>query len=171
MIKLFDIKNNVIVPSEHCYAIKSLKKIMEDYPISYTKVYAYLFYMCCPDPKENPFFNCLESEKEEMILHELNAEFSTEDDRIIEAMVTVKKLYETPTSRAYNGIKGMLDRLAKYMEDTTITDGKDGNITALVNAAAKFQQIRESYKGAYKDLQDELNIDTRGGQDLAYDQK
>jgi hypothetical protein len=64
----------------------------------------------------------------------------------------------------------MLDRLARYMETTSITDGRDGNITALVNTAAKFQQIREAYKGAYKDLQEEQQGRARGGAGLAYDQ-
>ena len=64
----------------------------------------------------------------------------------------------------------MLDKLATYMETTEITHGRDGNINSLVAAAAKFQQIRDSYKGAYKDLQDELKSQTRGGQGLAYDQ-
>ncbi len=48
--------------------------------------------------------------------------------------------------------------------------GRDGNITALVNAAAKFQQIRESFKGAYKDLAEEQQSQVRGNIGLAYDQ-
>ena len=59
---------------------------------------------------------------------------------------TCVKLYQTPTYRAYVGIKSMLDRLAKYMETTQIEHGRDGNINALVNAAAKFEQIRQSTK-------------------------
>jgi hypothetical protein len=64
----------------------------------------------------------------------------------------------------------MLDRLGKYMEVTNITDGRDGNLTALINAAAKYQQIREAYKGAYKDLQEEQSSKVRGGIGMAYDQ-
>ena len=64
----------------------------------------------------------------------------------------------------------MLDRLGRYMETTNITDGRDGNLTALVNAASKYQQIREAYKGAYKDLQEEQAGRARGGAGLAYDQ-
>ena len=66
--------------------------------------------------------------------------------------------------------KQMLGKLATYMEKTEITHGRDGNINSLVSAAAKFQQIRESYKGAFKDLQDEQKSQVRGGQGLAYDQ-
>ena len=170
IVKLFDIQNNVIVPTEHCYTISTLKKIMDDYPEDYLKIYQYLFYMTCPSPDLNPFFNLAEDDKEEIILAEINAEFSSEDDGIPGALNMCRKLYETPTSRAYNGIKQMLDRLARYMETTSITDGRDGNITALVNTAAKFQQIREAYKGAYKDLQEEQAGRARGGAGLAYDQ-
>ena len=170
MIKLFDIQNGVLVPTEHCYALKALKDIMDVYPEEYMKVYQYLFYMSCPNPDVNPFFDVREHEKEKLILTQLQAEFSTEDEDVIAALGFCKKLYETPTYRAYMGIKSMLDRLATYMEHTTIQHGRDGNITALVNAAAKFEQIRGSFKGAYKDLMEEQKSQVRGGQNLAYDQ-
>lgn len=168
--RLFDIKNNKVVPTEHCYTLKFLKDIMDEYPDEFMKIYAYLFYMSCPNPDLNPFFNAVEHEKEELILQEVDAEFTVEDELIIHALKMSKKLYETPTYRAYMGIKAMLDRLARYMETTQIEHGRDGNITALINAAAKFQQIRESFKGAYKDLAEEQQSQVRGGAGLAYDQ-
>jgi hypothetical protein len=126
--------------------------------------------MTCPNPDLNPFFNIPESEKESMILDEINCEFSLEDDLVIQGVKLCQKLYETPTSRAYKGIASMLDRLAKYMETTPIEHGRDGNINSIVNAAAKFEQIRTSFKGAYSDLVDEQKSSVRGGQGLAYDQ-
>lgn len=170
MIKLFDIQNGTIVPTEHCYTLEYLKRIMREYPESYMNVYAYLFYMSCPNPDLNPFFDVPENEKEELILSQLDVDFSTEDEDIINALELCKKLYETPTLRAFMGIKHMLDRLAKYMETTAIEHGRDGNINSLVNAAAKFEQIRLSFKGAYKDLMEEQKSQVRGGQQIAYDQ-
>jgi len=64
----------------------------------------------------------------------------------------------------------MLDRLAKYMEVTAIEHGRDGNINAMVNAASKFEAIRQSYKGAFTDMQQEQESSVRGGAGLAYDQ-
>lgn len=170
LIKLFDIVNNKVVPTEHCYTISSLNDIMIEYPDDYLKVYTYLFYMTCPNPDLNPFFNVPEHEKEEIIMSEIDMDISTEDELIIRGMSTCKKLYETPTYRTYVGIKSMLDRLAHYMETTEIHHGRDGNITALVNAAAKFEQIRQSFKGAYKDLAEEQQSQVRGNIGLAYDQ-
>ena len=56
------------------------------------------------------------------------------------------------------------------METTDLEHGRDGNINSLINAAAKFEQIRNSFKGAYSDLKDEQKTTVRGGQGLAYDQ-
>ena len=45
MIRLFDIHNGKVVPSEHCYTLKFLKDIMDEYGDESVKVYAYMFYM------------------------------------------------------------------------------------------------------------------------------
>jgi hypothetical protein len=170
LIKLFDIQNDKVVPTEHCYSLKFLKDIMEAFPETYLNVYQYLFYMTCPNPDLNPFFNLPEHEKEDMIVEEIQMEESSEDELIQMALIKCQKLYETPTYRAYRGIKSMLDRLARYMEVTAIEHGRDGNINSLVNAASKFENIRNSYKGAFNDMKQEQQSSVRGGQGLAYDQ-
>jgi len=67
-IKLFDIENGVVIPTEHCYTLSTLKDIMDKYPEDYLKVYQYLFYMTCPNPDLNPFFYMMEEDKEDIIL-------------------------------------------------------------------------------------------------------
>lgn len=170
-IRLFDIQNDVVIPSEHCYILKSLKDIMDNYPDNHIKIYQYLFYMTCPNSNINPFFFVPELDKEDLILAEINADFSTEDEDIDAALKFCEKMYATPTSRAYDGIASMLDRLGVYMKTTSITDGRDGNLTALVSAAKNYDAVRASFKGAYKDLQDEQKSHVRGGIGLSYDQE
>jgi len=171
MIKLFDLQNGKIIPTEHCYTLGFLKDIMDAYPENFLSVYTYLFYMTCPNPDINPYFNMPADDKEQIILQDIRAEFSTEDELILVALRKCNTLYETPTVRAYRGISSMLDRLGIYMEITPISHGRDGNITALVSAAKNFDGIRNSFKGAYKDLLEEQQTRTRGGGELAYDQK
>ena len=167
--KLFDIDNGVVIPTEHCYTLSTLKNIMDKYPDNYLKVYQYLFYMTCPSPDSNPFFHTPEIDKEEIVLQEIEADFSTEDEAIRRARMFCDDMYSTATSRAYKGMASMLDRLARYMETTPITAGRDGNINSLVAAAKNFDQIRLSFKGVYKDLQDEQSSKVRGGIGLSYD--
>lgn len=170
--KLFDIENDKLVPTEHCYTIKWLKEIMDEYSENeeYLKVYSYLFYMTCPNPDTNPYFNVVETDKEDLIIEDVDIEFSTEDPLIRLALDKCEKLYETPTSRAYMGIKKALDNIAIYMANTSITDGRDGNISQIRAVAKDFDSIRQSYKGAFRDLQDEQSSRVRGGKGLAYDQ-
>jgi len=170
IVKLFDIQNGKVIPTEHCYTLKALKMIMDNYPDNYIKIYQYLFYMTCPNPDLNPFFYTPDLDKESLILDQIEADFSTEDEDIYIALQFCQRMYETPTSRAYKGIASMLDRLGRYMETTPITHGRDGNITALVNAAKNYEAIRASFKGAYKDLQEEQSSRVRGGIGMAYDQ-
>lgn len=171
MIKFLDLQGGKIIPTEHCYTIAWLKDIMDKYPDNHLKVYAYLFYMTCNNDEINPYFNVQETEKEEIILRDIEADFSTEDDLIRHALEMATLLYETATTRAYKGISSMLDRLATYMEKTPITHGRDGNINSLLTAGAKYDAIRNSFKGAYRDLKEEQQTRTRGGGELAYDQK
>jgi hypothetical protein len=170
IVKLFDIQNGKVIPTEHCYTLKALKMVMDNYPDNYIKIYQYLFYMTCPNPDLNPFFYTPDLDKESLILDQIEADFSTEDEDVYIALQFCQRMFETPTSRAYKGIASMLDRLGRYMETTPITHGRDGNITALVNAAKNYEAIRASFKGAYKDLQEEQSSRVRGGIGMAYDQ-
>jgi hypothetical protein len=176
IVRLFDIQNGKVIPSEHSYTLNFLRAIRENYDEELVSaIFAYCFYMTCPNPDLNPFFNVPETDKEDLIRRELRTsedfpDFDPDDMIIKEALEMCRKLYETPTSRAYRGISSMLDRLALYMEKTPIEHGRDGNITAIVNAAAKFEQIRSSFRGAYNDLIDEQKSSVRGGQGLSYDQ-
>jgi hypothetical protein len=171
IVKLFDIENGVVKPTEHCFVIKFLKDIMETYPDEYLIIYAYLFYMTCPNNDINPFFNLPESEKEDIILEQINAEFSTEDSLILDAVKMCEKLYETPTSRAYNGIKIALDNMATFMATEKPTSGRDGSASALLRIAERFDQVRQSFKGVYNDLKDEQKSHVSGGIGLSYDQE
>jgi len=112
----------------------------------------------------------LEHEKEDIIVEEIALEESTEDSKIRYALDMCTKMYETPTSRAYMGIKKALDNIATYMANTQITDGRDGNISQIRAVAKDFDSIRQSFKGAYKDLQEEQQSNVRGGIGLGYDQ-
>ena len=170
MIRLFDINDGNVVPTEHCYTLSFLKDIVDNYPEEHVKIFAYLFYLSCRS-SENPYFNRPQDELDMEVLKDLKASFDPEDPLIITGLKRTKQLYETPTIRAYNGISHMLEKLAVYMNTQTITDGRDGNITAIINAAKNFQAIRQSFKGIAKDLEDEQSSRARGNQKLSYDEQ
>ena len=170
MVRLFDIQNGKVIPTEHCYTLKFLKDVMEDFPEDHLKIYTYLFYMTCPNPDANPFFDVPEIDKEDLILKEVNSEFSVEEPVILHALNMCKKLYETPTYRAYQGIKIFLDNMAGSLAKEQLTFGRDGSSQALLRMAERYDDVRQSFKGVYRDLMEEQQSSVRGGQRLAYDQ-
>lgn len=167
-IKLFDIQGNAVIPTEHCHTLPFLRRIMDEYPEKHMEIFAYLFYMSCRS-SENPYYNRPQDEIQEEILRDLEATFDPEDRLVRMALDRCKALYETPTVRAYNGIANMLEKLAFYMETQSITDGRDGNISAIIQAAKNFDSIRKSFKGVAKDLEEEQSSRARGGSRLSYD--
>lgn len=169
-IKLFDIVNNKITPTEHCYAIQSLKRIMEEYPQDYLSIYAYLFYMSCLNDEENPFANVPESDKEELVLKEVGGNFSPDEEPIYEALQTCVKLYETTTYILFRAIKKSMENLARYLYTTPITDGRDGNIGEVIRAQEKFDTVCRSFDARYKAFKEESSSIARGGNRIAYDQ-
>lgn len=171
MINLFEIEELIVKPSIHCYNLPWLKCIIDKYGEKKALlIFSYIFYMCY-EGNENPYFNLKDTDREEIIIADLNIDFSLDDGLIEIAKIKMTKLYETPTVRAYRSIKVMLDKMSTYMETANITAGRDGNINSLIRIAEKFDAIRMSFKGVAKDLADEQKITARGGQDLAYDQK
>ena len=171
MIRLFEIENSVVKPTEHCYMIGWLKDIIKKYPKQeeHLNAFAYIFYMTCPT-QENPYFNVNEELREDRIENDINLLFDTEDEVIQKALKKLSGLYETPTLRAYQGVKQMVDNLSVYMGTSKITAGRDGNLSALITAGKSLTGICDTLKNAGKDLEEEQKVKFRGDKNIAYDQ-
>ena len=171
-IKLFEVEAGVVKPTEHCFVMEPLKSIMELYPDNFMDRYAYLQYMTCLDERDNPFLNVKEDDKESIILASLKSNFSPEDDGMQEALEFCNTLFETPTKRAWLGLKIMSDQISDFLATEKITTGKDGNAVAINAMIRSRKDIREETKIAYRELQEEQGIArARGGRQVAYDQK
>jgi len=172
IIQLFKIseKGHQLIPTRHCYAINWLKVIMDKFPDNYIDVYKYLFYMTCPDPINNPYFNVKDVVREEMILRDNKMTFSTEEDCVVEALEKCKLLYETPVLRAHQGLKIMIDNVSDYMSTAKVVSGRDGNFSALLSAGKSLRELRETYNQLTADMHSEQKVNAkRGGGELSYD--
>lgn len=172
MVMLFDLQNGKVIPSMHVYTLSFLMDIMEKYPENHLKIYEYLFYMTCPNPTINPFFNLPEEDKESTILSEIKIDFSLDDEIITIALEKCSKLYETPTVRSQAAAKSMLDKINKYLSNTAINgNSKDGNGAFIMAAMKNLTDMRRTYKDACKDLEEEQSSHVRGKANIAYDQE
>lgn len=170
LIKLFDVKDGTLIPSEHCSSLVSLKAIKDAFPDKYLTVYLYIFYMTCWYPEDNPFFNMPEHEKEETIVKQLKIDFSLDDPSITAAIDFCNKLYDTPAKRAYQGAKAMMEKLAVYFTSTALSTGRDGNFDSSIRAMEKYDALCKSFKGIEKDYHEEIKNRTMGNRFRSYDQ-
>lgn len=168
MINLFDIENNVVIPTVHCHIIPELKAVIDKYKERSTLVFAYLFYTTYIG-RENPYSNIDEVSREDMVKKDLKYDIA--DCAVINAArEKIKKLYETPTMRFYVATKKTLDKLTEYLDRTQITDGRNGNLDDVMKIMKDYDKIRNTFKNISNDLNDEQDLRTRGDIELSYDQ-
>lgn len=169
MIPLFDIENETVRPTIACYSIPVLKKIMDLFPDDYLEIYKYIFFLTCPDTTMNVYYNRPEDTREQDIIDDLKPTFYLEDMKIQEAIAKCRELYETPTLRAYIGAKRAYDRVATYLAETEITEGKDGTANIIKDYMKCLKDFRDTCATMEKILQEE-QVKIRGSGYQRYDQ-
>lgn len=162
-IKLFDVKERSVTPTEHCYVITWLKDIMESYPDNYCKIYAYLQFMSSWNPADNPYLAMEENNREEVILRDIDADFSTEDEIIQLALENCKKMHELPSYRLWLTAKKGLDKMKNYLDSVQMRDGKDGNIADYRATYKDLPNLEKAYNEAYRAFIDDVKMSVRGG--------
>lgn len=176
MIRLFDVENDDIKPTEHCWAISWLRDIMTAFPDPkvYMKAYRYIFYMTCPDKDLNPYRDMAEIDKSEEILRMLALEprdgIFPDDMKIDTAITEARKLYASPTNEAYMAAKTMLEKLKRSFQTEEISwGGKDATGPALVAAMEKLPKLIQAYADTEVKLNEEIKGRARGNQLMSDD--
>lgn len=161
-IKIFDIQNSQVIPSEHTYVINWLKNLKEEYPEQYLKIFAYLQYMCSWNPEDNPYLAMREEDREASILSDLDIDFSLDDDLIQEALEKCREMFDMPSARIWRSLKIGIDRVSAFIDETIPDSGKDGSMTDYMKALEKINGLYENYNKGYKSFMEDVKINIRG---------
>lgn len=171
--KLFEVQGSKIIPKEDCYIIQPIKKMIDEYPDEYPKLIAYLHYMNSLKPDDNPYADVPFEVRSEQIIYDLKITADVQDDTIVQAMTCVEEKYFTTFYGLYKGIKSMLDKIASQFFTTDINfDNKEGNSANIVRVIKDYENLRKSFKLAYRDFEEENGGGrARGGASLADDEE
>ncbi len=170
MIQLFDIQNKQVTTHANCYLIPELKAIIDTFPKDYLKILQYIAGMTIPD-STNPYFDIEEHRREEVILADIKPFDGWIEDMLIEKAINkCNMLFSTPTLRAFMGAKKALDRIGKYLDETEITDGKEGTSGTIERYMLKLPEFTDTYNTMENKLKEE-QAKVRGSLKLRYDQK
>lgn len=164
MVKIFDINEGIVAINVNCLLIPELKAIYDHYedPIP---VLGYVHFMT--DPR-SPYGNLPDEEKEARILEDYDSDYTPDDEPVYKAVEKMKKLYETPSMRGRRRALNAFDNLSLYIEKASITEGKDSNLTGIVNTLKSMRTINKELRALEQDVEEELRI--RGQGAIGYDE-
>jgi len=164
MVRIFDIVNKRVIYSPEILLIPELKAVVDEYedPIP---ALSYLNFLLNP---ESPYLKYPEDEKEEFLYKEYPGEYHPQDLVIISAKEKLEEMWLSPTMRYFKQVKKALEKLGFYLENTEITEGRDGNLAqyrqAIKDAGSTIQQFKQLEKAV-----EEENLRYKGNAKAAYD--
>lgn len=150
---LFTIENGKVKPSMHCYLIPEFKHIIETYDKRAVDMLAYAFYFACPFKSINPYADYSNDEKEE-VLKKSFVVFPDNPD-VLEAIKTMKALYETTAVKYFLKNKKNLEDIMDYLDSAPIVEGKDGNLSERLKIAEKCFKIKAEFDELEKNVEAE----------------
>jgi len=165
IVKIFDIEEGQVVLSPDILLIPVLKKIQEIYPDCYMNVYSYIHFYTNPNSAYS------EHEEDELVT-KLKEDFPgnynpSEDIDIINAITFCLKCYDSISVRTFKTNRKLLDKLNRYADSVTITDGKDGNYTDLQDRLIKSEKMLQGVIAVEKIVKEELSLGrARGDQKI-----
>lgn len=170
--KLFELHGKVIVPKDDCYVIAPIKAVIDKYPEDYLKLIAYLHYMSSMKPADNPYADVPIQDRSDIVISDLELDVDVEDPVIKRAIICIEDMYYTTFYGLYTGIKTAMDKIGKGLKTVEIDfSSKDGNIAGIIRLTKDYESLRNSFKAAYKDFDEEQgNVRVRGNSRLAIDE-
>jgi hypothetical protein len=168
--KLFDIKDGKATITNHCYTISYLKDIIDTYGEKIAvKIFTVFQYMSDLNPETNPLANIAEDEKLETVVRacasDLPLTIDWNDDIFVEGIELTRKLFETPTYRAYLSVKTLRDNMIKTLGNAHTSVSKDdGNTAELTRGLSMLETLNEAAKKAYSEFEAENgSVQRKGG--------
>lgn len=115
---------------------------------------AYIYHMA--DPR-SVYRKLPENKREKQIIEDYLGESFIPDKDIEAAIEKYKLLYETPSMRFLKSVEKVLDKLAVYLNNVDITDGRGGNLTQVISAVEKGEATIASYGKLVDKVEREIN--------------
>lgn len=170
--KVFEMVNSVIIPKEDCKILVPIKECLDKYYDTHPKILPYLHYMKSMNKDDNPYADVPFNIREEQIIYDLKLDIDTKDPVIQSALQCVEEKYYTTFFGVYRGFKAMLDKIGQALLTEDIDfHAKEGNAAGIKGFMKDYEQLRRSFKEAYRDFEEEQGqLHVRGGGELAYDE-
>lgn len=142
--RILTVQEDQVVIDEVILGIPEFKEVWE----AYKNVSPFQYMWAMWDP-ESPYLNYSQFDREAEVLKDFPPElYHPSDPVMIDATRRCEELYYSPIRRLLDGAKSAVENLSEYLNNTSITDGRDGNFTQVVNALKSLTSIIKAYQEA-----------------------
>jgi len=164
--KILEYEDDRIIITPQAYGIPEIKHIIDKYTDISDR---YLLFVHAMSAVDSPYINIPEEEKIESIVYDINStmgEIDYEDNILHTAIERLKSLYSSPIVLLANELEQELHRLRKYLRDTPVVGGSEGNFRERMSLMEKIDKIATSYQKVRKQADEELKVATKGDHEV-----
>ena len=164
--KIFEYEDKRIKVTAEAFMIPELHEIIKKHDLKAEPYLAYCHLMTAPT---SPYANEPDDEKQDKVIFDVIqtvGDFDIEDELLQPAVEKLEGLYTSTTKRYYDALKISIDKMAKYLKDTPITQGKEGNLGEIMRIQKEGALTIRNFKDIEKQVDEELKTKMRGKNDL-----
>ncbi len=160
--RILEYEDGRIIITAEAYSQPELKAIIDKFDMGAEPYLAYVHLSTAPN---SPYINLEEDEKEEQMIFDIintHGDFDIDEPLLKPAVAKLQKLYTSKTKNYYDALGVSIDKMARYLRDKPITEGKDGNLSEIIRIHKEGGGTIRSYKEIEKQVDEELKIKMRG---------
>lgn len=155
----FDQDTKQVVLTENGHLIPEIKALVDKYPDNYFPYVTYVYMITGPD---SPYVNIPDSEKEEVIIfdiQELFEEFDPFEPLLQPAIEKLNDLYKTPIMKLAEELGNEVNRFRMILRNEAIITGPEGNFKERMSLLEKIDKISSSYAKVKEQARKEMDDD------------
>lgn len=150
--KILTVSQNKIVLDETIFAVPEFNALLE-FSQGDTLPFMYIWGMYDP---QSPYMNFEEHEREAQVLKDFPVYEYLQTMEMVNAVEKAEKLYFSPLRKILKGAKKAAENISFFMETTEVSDGRDGNVSQIIQTITSLPKIIEAYEKAENAYKQEL---------------
>jgi hypothetical protein len=160
--RLLEWEEDRVKVTPEAYSIPEVNQLIKKYESDVEPYLAYVSALSYPD---SPYKNIPKDERAEAAIFDIKetlGEFDEEDELILPAVERLRALWESPQTLMADEMEEELHRWRKYLKDTPLIAGQEGNMKDRLSFIDKVEKISMAAANIRKIADDEIGPKMKG---------
>lgn len=163
--RILEYEEGMVIITPESYMIPEIKAIIDKYDTPEP----YLGYICAMSYPDSPYKNIPKTERTESAIYDIKetlGDFDEEDPLINLGIEKLRSLWESPQTLLADEMEEELHRWRKYLNETPLIGGQDGNMKDRLSFIDKVEKISMAAANIRKIADDEIGPKMKGANQI-----